>query len=188
MQSVPEIVLMNLPAGACLTLDALEGRYELSRQQISNAIGRLVVRGLVERAQAGCYQLTKEGQLAKKNGAIDVAPRNQPPKLPPNNFPQRIWSTMRMSGVFTIGDLVTAANWPAADAEARARVYVRRLKSAGYVIELPTRQKGVHQFSNGFKRFRLIRNTGPFAPAYKLNRNVMRDDNLREEVPCASRT
>ena len=92
---------------------------------------------------------------------------------------------MRMGASFTSGEIaMTALSAPGDGAENNLRWYVRRLKQAGYLVELPVRQQGAKLTSNGFKRFRLIRDTGYQAPVYRPKLKALHDYNIGEDVPC----
>lgn len=182
-------VLHHLVGGVCLTIDVLEVELGLTRRQISNAMSTLVRHGLVERAEAGCYQLTADGEVARAEGRVFTSGPNGPHtgrarKPWRDTFRQRAWSAMRMSVTFTIGDIVVAASVDDRDSTANAMKYARQLTLAGYLMEMPVRQKGTRLTSNGFKRFRLIRDTGPAAPVYREKKKALYDYNLREDVPC----
>lgn len=186
---IPTTVLHALADGSCRTIDQLDVALDLSRRQISNGAASLILRGYAERVEAGCYQLTPAGSEAAERGET-IKPGPWRPdtgkirKPQQDTLRQRAWNAMRMSATFTIGDIVMAAARDDADPESNVQRYLRHLKNAGYVAELPTRQRGTHLTSNGFKRFRLIRDTGPSAPAYRAGKNTIHDYNLREDVPC----
>lgn len=90
-----------------------------------------------------------------------------------------------MSVTFTIGDIaMAAASAKDANAEDNVQRFLNVLRHAGYVVELPIRQRGTRLTSNGFKRFRLLKNTGPLAPGVR-RRDCIHDWNTGEDVPCA---
>lgn len=183
-----DTLLREFPEKVCLSLDALTDRIGLSRSIVSTAVGRLVTLGLVERRKVGCYQLTTNGVRAKRGGVSFLAPAKPKPfPAATNDFHQRVWSVMRMSGsgTFTTREVVMVINWPIQHPEVAARRYLRQLKGAGYVIELPKREQSNQAGSHGLKRYRLIRNTGQIAPEYKPSRGVLYDPNTKEDVPCA---
>ncbi|XHE13649.1 hypothetical protein PCC82_02610 [Agrobacterium deltaense] len=135
--------------------------------------------GLIQRRKVGCYQLTSTGLKAKRSGVIPAPPAPTPrPKSPVDNFRQRVWSIMRMSGVFTVQEVVMVADWPLEHPEVEATKYLRDLKRAGYVIELPNRGKGP-------RRFRLVRNSGQLAPVRVASDRLIRDPNTGDVLPCA---
>jgi hypothetical protein len=149
----------------------------------------LIFRGLVERVETGCYQLTLAGSAAKARGDVitsgpwkpDTAKHRKPVQ---DTFRQRLWNAIRMSRSFTIGDLVIAAGRGEKDPENNATWYIRHLRAAGYIAELPVRQKGTRLTSNGFKRWRLLRDTGDKAPVYRPKAKLVHDYNTGEDVAC----
>lgn len=187
--AIPTMILHHLASGACRTIDELADSLPLNRGQISNGARALVFRNQLERIETGCYQLTASGVAAAASGEVIKAGPWRPDtckvrKRWPDTFRQRLWNAMRMSVTFTIGDIVIAAKRDDRDPEDNAGRYIRQLKSAGYIAELPTRQKGTRLTSNGFKRFRLIKDTGPFAPVFRPRTKAVHDYNNQEDVPC----
>lgn len=186
--AVPTSILQALADGSCKTIDDLNADLPLNRRQISDGACQLILRDLAERIEVGCYRLTKAGlQAASEGRAITSGPRRAhtgKPRRLSDTFRQRAWTAMRMSGAFTVGDLVMAAARGEADPENNANRYLQCLHRAGYVVELPTRQPGTRLTSNGFKRYRLIRDTGPSAPVWSGKRRALHDFNTGEDVPC----
>lgn len=180
---LPNTILATLAGGVCMTIDQLDANLPLTRRQISDGAAKLILRGLAERVEAGCYQLTPAGQQALAAGTtITSGPRGRHTggmrKAPRDTLRQRAWTAMRMSGAFTIGDIAMAAG-RAGDAapETNVQRYLHRLKKAGYVTELQVRARGTALTSNGFKRFRLLKDTGPLAPVWSDARGQMVDRN-----------
>ena len=102
-----------------------------------------------------------------------------------DTFRQRIWAAMRVRRVFSIGDITSdAARGDEATARDNAKRYVRVLVAAGFLTEATRRRPGTALTSNGFKMFRLSRNTGPRAPVFSKTRRMVHDPNTREVVPC----
>jgi hypothetical protein len=188
--AIPTTILHHLSDGSCQTIDAIEAALGLTRRQISDGAAKLILRGYVERTEVGCYQLTSAGAEAQRNGVVITSGPWRPDtvkvrKPVRDTFRQRVWNAMRMSGTFTVGDLVVAAARDELDAENNTSWYLRRLAAAGYVIELPIRQKGTRLTSSGFKRWRLIHDTGPIAPAYRRKLDAVHDYNTGKDVGCA---
>lgn len=187
---IPSTILHCLADGACRTIDELDEMLDLSRRQISDGAAKLVLRDYLERVETGCYQLTPVGIAAAQAGETissgpwrpDTARARRPVR---DTFRRRLWSAMRMGGVFTIADLVMAAA-RAGDLrpENNAARYISYLIRAGYVEELRERRRGMKLTSSGFKRYRLVKNTGPLAPAFSPKRMALHDYNMREDVPC----
>jgi len=61
---------------------------------------------------------------------------------------------------------------------------IGRLRRAGYLREAPTRVRGTAVTSNGFKKFTLVRNTGPIAPVWSDARKCLHDFNLEADMTC----
>lgn len=187
---LPTTLLRCLADGACRTIDELDETLALDRRQISDAAFRLINRGYAERVERGCYRLTADGIAAAERGeALTGGPSGpdtvQVRKPWRDTSRQRAWAAMRMSGAFTVGEIAMAALRDADPAaEDNLRRYVLQLKRAGYLVELPVRQSGTKLTSNGFKRFRLIRDTGFEAPVYRTKTKALHDYNTGEDVPC----
>ncbi|MCM2431982.1 MarR family transcriptional regulator [Agrobacterium rosae] len=174
-----EVIFDHLLAGACLKMESLVEVTGLPRYTLTIALGKMVSAGLVERRKVGCYQLSRLGRKAKKYGVIPALPKPPTePKLPADGFRQRLWAVMRMSGPFAVRDIVMVTDWPLKYAENAAHRYVSALKQAGYVVELPTKDKRQ-------KRFRLVRNSGQLAPVFMERAGLIRDPNTNEVVSCA---
>ncbi|MCT4654388.1 MAG: hypothetical protein N4A65_01125 [Cohaesibacter sp.] len=195
MAGLSNDLIHNLSDGACRTIDQLDASMDHGRKEIVKATGRLIHRGLVERVEIGCYQLSNAGKdLAASGEEIKPGPfRTDRGKCrkPRDTMRQRAWQAMRMSGSFTIGDIAMAAAGPNdARPEGNLQKYFRALRHAGYLIELPVRAQGTALTSNGFKRFRLLKDTGLIAPIYRANKGAIFDHNLGdsgEEIPCRAK-
>ncbi len=111
---IPTTLLCTLGDGSCRTIDQLDALLPLTRRQISDGAARLVMRGLLERIEAGCYRLTAAGRQAAARGDTissgpfrpDSAKARKPWR---NTLRQRAWNAMRMSSTFTIGYIAMAA-------------------------------------------------------------------------------
>lgn len=173
--------------GACRTLSDLDASLPYNRKKISNGIYVLVLDGLAERIEAGCYQLTEKGRAFAASGQRFGETRGSNAvvrRVRSSTFHQRLWAVIRMSGTFTVGDVVVAAARSERNPEHLARRYIAHLVAAGYVAELPGRVRGTRPGSAGFKRFRLLKNTGELAPAWRNAINAVHDYNTGEDIPC----
>lgn len=184
-------LIRALPAGACLTVDDLTAVVPMDRRVIVKTAGALVTRGLLERVERGCFQLTAEGRRVVESGeSLSSGPQGshtgaRTPRR--TTLRTRLWRAMRVHGKFTVGDLLTAAVRGAEkDPENNAHQYLRRLQEAGYLHRLPVRRKGTALTSNGFCRWTLIRDTGPDAPMLRRTATgwEIRDPNTGEVWPC----
>lgn len=184
----PTALLSVLSDGSCRTIAQLEEELDLTRRQVSDAAARLLRRDYLMRMEVGCYKLTDEGIAAADRGeVITSGPRGKHTgcKVIQNTFRQRAWLSMRTRGRFTVGDLICdAANGDDRNPIDNVRRYLTVLVRAGYVIELPRRVAGTAPTSNGYKLFALAKNTGREAPVYQPTKQVLRDLNLGEDVPC----
>ncbi|MDN5785719.1 hypothetical protein [Pseudorhodobacter sp.] len=187
----PTALLQRLSGGLCLTIDQLADDLDLTNRQVSDAAANLLRRDYLDRMALGCYQLTEAGEQAARAGeVITSGPKGtrDSHQLVRNTLRQRAWSAMRVRGQFTVPDLVSDASTPGDGNPAdNLQRYLRGLKSAGYVVELPRRAAGTKMTSNGFKLFALNRYTGPKAPSVLPGRNGIHDFNLRKDVPCIPR-
>lgn len=187
---LPTTILNSLKDGACQTIDDLVVGLELTRRQVSDGAAKLIFRGLLERVETGCYQLTPAGLEAARSGEVIKSGPWRPDTVSvrkplPDTFRQRLWTAMRMSRTFTIGDVAMIAARPDDESpENNAAWYVRRLRWAGYVAELPVRQKGTRLTSTGFKRYRLLKDTGSVAPVYRPKIRALYDHNTQEALLC----
>lgn len=182
-------LLGRLADGECLTLPVLAREYGISEKRVSKAASSLHARGYLMRAVAGCYRLTDGGLAAAARGEVissgpidaDAAVLD---RAPSNGYRDRLWRSMRAQIQFTIVDIVTDAIDGEKDAINDAYRYVRILKSANYVVELPDRVPGTRPGSNGMKMFWLVRDTGPRAPLHRSKLGLVHDFNTGEDAPC----
>lgn len=159
---------------------------ELTPRQVTNAAANLLRRGYLTLCDGVVYQLTEAGLAAAEAGeVIKGGPKGQV-KLIKGTIRQRAWCAMRIRRSFTIGELVADAAEPD-EGQPRDNIgrFLSRLAQAGYVREQPRRAPGTAIGSNGFKRYSLVRNTGPKAPVFRSELGVIFDPNLGEDVPCA---
>lgn len=191
---LPTTVLHSLTDGACRTIDDLAESLKLTRRQVSDGAAKLVLRGLLERIEAGCYQLTATGIAAAAAGEVIKSGPWRPDTVTvrkplPDTFRQRLWTAMRMSKTFTVGEVAMIASRESEESpENNAAWYIRHLKDAEYLVELPVRQKGTRLTSNGYKRYRLLKDTGSLAPVYRPKTKEVFDHNTGEAVSCAKPT
>lgn len=182
--SLQSAILNLLQPGHCLTMDELYEQSDLTRRQIANGAAGLITRGYVERVEIGCYQLTGEGHTARLAGTLLTSgPRTQLTGqriTKANSFRARLWRAMRAMKTFTVRDLIALAStgtWDGYDAAIR---YIRPLKTAGYLLELPRRSAGTALTSPGYKQYLLIRDTGHRAPIVKAKARAVYDQNTQE--------
>ena len=173
-------------------IDLLDASLELRRHEIIKAVGKMIVSGYVQRLERGVYALTdfgtrtyllKEGiRRGPQAPATGQRSANKTPSLR-----QKAWNVMRMGEPFDIESLaMVAANEDVAAPVNNLQRYVRVLVQADYCNMMPTVRRGTRPGSNGHRRYRLVKNTGPIAPVHKSRAKppCIYDHNLGRAVPC----
>lgn len=185
-------IIDALSDGSCKTIYALADELQLTTKCVSTAACKLIDRGHVERMERGCYQLSAAALQNPKKIKITSGPRGTRTGLSSPirkaSLKQRAWNSMRIGDVFTIPDLVrSAARTTDKDPTDNLQQYCRLLVRTGYLIELTMRASGTAVTSNGFKRFRMIDDTGPVAPSIRRKHGLqVYDRNTREVRPWVS--
>jgi|GEM_PF-4278210 len=160
---------------------------------VRTRIGSLIARGFVASASSTRYRVTAAGRaFAKGNDSIKPGPvpgRRTKSRTPDRaSLHARLWRAIKRTPKFTIRQIVTlAAHDDETKAIDSARKYVRYLARAGYVKELPRRERATRlQGSNGDKVYYAIEHTGSIHPRVRKSRAKvpgMFDANLREWRP-----
>lgn len=182
-QGTTQIAILGAIGKGLKTLDELDAHLPIVRSEISKAVSKLIEKLLIERLEAGIYQLTAEGCDFLAEGRTITSGPTKPLHFlraqPENTFRQRAWNAMRLQRRFTVPSISMVAK-TASDGNVvhNLQVFIGRLVAAGYVVELPAREKGTALTSNGFKVFRLIKDTGHLAPVWSKGKMV--DRNLAE--------
>ncbi len=177
-----------LADGACRTTAELAALTGLPTQKVANAAGRLILRGLAERVERGCYRLTEAGVASARSGeALRPGPRGPHGKrkaVQRQSFRQRAWAAMRMCGKFTAPEIMRLAARPGERGGSLHNLYryLRALEAARYVHRLPVKERGTRPGSTGFARWRVMRDTGPLAPAYSVRDAALFDRNTGETI------
>ena len=164
----------------------------VTAKRTSKAAASLISRRYAVRARIGIYEITPAGRAALASGVrISSGPldKNATVLVRPitNGFRDRCWTSMRLRRIFTIRDLVADAEAGEKDAENDAGRYVRILISVSYIKAETSREPGTKPGSNGYKRFRLVKNTGPRAPLHRSKLGIVHDFNTGEDLPCSPR-
>lgn len=185
--TIQKEVLDLLEPGQCLTMDELSARGPLNRRQVSNGAAGLIRRGFVERADIGCYQLTRAGIEARESGVSLTsgprAPLTGRRRTRKVTFAARLWKAMRAMRSFTVDDLVALAVRAERDPLTMAYRYVKAMERAGYVLATPRRKPGTALTSNGHKHYILVRDTGPEAPVLSMRHRAILDPNTGDRHP-----
>ncbi len=176
-----------LADGGCRTIAELAEMAGIDRKKVSTTMCRLILRGLAERVERGCFRLTERGMQSARDGeVIRSGPQKRHSGLTRprrNSFRQRAWAAMRMSGKFTVPEILRLAARPGTRGGSADNLhrYLRALEQAGYVRRLPVRQRGTAPGSNGFIRWMLVRDSGPQAPTVRRDGSVL-DRNTGEII------
>lgn len=187
-EATHQIAVMGALGDKTVTLTELTALLPISAHSIQKATGKLIQRDYLERLENGVYRLTLTGREALEHGvSLTSGPHRGQRKhmFYRDCLQQRAWSAMRlMAARFTIADIVTlAVKEDDKKPEQSLQKYFYRLTRAGYLIELPTRVKGKSLTSNGFKQWRLMRDTGDQSPRWLEKQQAFKDYNTREVFP-----
>lgn len=187
-------VLAALDRADCRTPDRLAAATGLERRAVIKGAGKLIGRGLAERAERGCYRLTAEGEVWRASGRPFTSGPwraiTQPLKRPRRvTFQDKLWRGLRASGRATVPQLLALSDRDGRPAQQLAQQYLRTLNRAGYVRKLPRRDRAsaTAPSSNGYAVWLLVRDTGPLAPSWRRSKGDLWDPNLREAVALADR-
>lgn len=181
--------LLRQIGDACLTLAELAEMSGHSAHQVSAAMAKLVSRGLVDRVERGCFEVTRDGRRALLAGKVIKSGPRRPHtgRRSPvrDTLRQRAWNAMRMAKRFTIRDLAAVSvRGGEGDPVENIGRFIRDLARAGYVQKVGT-EEGTAVTSNGFVRWVLVRDTGHRVPVYSAKRRAVVDFNTGEDVPCS---
>ncbi|MDR6952648.1 hypothetical protein J2X65_002007 [Ancylobacter sp. 3268] len=188
-EATHQIAIMGAIGRGIRTVDSLVAHLPIDRKGVLRPLSRLVGRAYVERDEDGAYQLTESGLSFLASGAPlksgRKGPRDKVRRPKTENFRQRAWAAMRLQSRFVQADILMLAARPDdGDAASNLRTFVMLLVRAGYLIVLPDRVPGSGLTRTPQKVFRLTRNTGELAPAFRETRGVMHDANTGEDFPC----
>lgn len=178
-------------AGAeCITEQRLVELTKLTPKQVENACQRLLRHEFIARSGQGCHRLLPAGIQAIEQGqALHSGPKGPQESGQRQRNPgmrQRIWNALRSGKKLTIDDVIMrVAEGDEQDPRSNVGHYIRALAQAGYVLEMPIREKPMNLTSNGAKRWLLISDTGPLAPTVRVSRKTIYDPNLEREVAMA---
>lgn len=189
MRTFAEELLDALPPpGDPVTIAMLANRMGGNNKRVSKSIAILRRRGLVERLDIGLYKLTEQGEKVRAEGiALKNGPRKKQsaPHRRTAPFREAFWRALRLSDdAITIGDALSLIpeEIHGSNPAHNAHQYLRRLIAAGYVKAMDWREPGTAVTSNGFKRYRLLKNTGPLAPFWSLKDGKLIDLNPVKEI------
>ncbi|KAA6405779.1 hypothetical protein [Candidatus Tokpelaia sp.] len=171
-----QIAVLGAVGKGHLSLDALAEHLPIGRKYIAKAASKLILRGFLSREDKGGFSLTAPGSaFLDKGEMLKSGPKGTigRPKIYADTQRQRIWRAIRLIRRFTVSDLaILACTGEEATPYDNIQAYIRKLAGSGYLTELPQRQAGQAETSNGFKIYRLIKDTGPRAPVWSKGRLV----------------
>jgi len=176
---IKEAILASIGPDDCKVTVDIAAAVGRSANKVAGAVGEMIVHGLVERIERGCYRLTPEGRALLASGApIKSGPRgpHSGARRPnPDTLRQRAWSAMRLMTTFTTVDILLRAAKPDETAcESNLARYLRALIAAGLIVETPRRSfVGQAPSSNGCKVYRLIKDIGEIAPRMSERRGLI---------------
>lgn len=181
-------------------LDGITRVSGLERKQVINACDKLVAHGYLVRrtysdgkVKPGKFLLTPEGRIALEAGAnLKSGPKGPSGKArdTAGSLREKVWRLLRIRQKASVPEVVGLL----CDGEATAKTietttnnvqkYLRALRATGYLIEM-RREPGTKPTSNGFKRYLLVRDTGPLAPTRRGKDCVYDPNEEREYVVMA---
>lgn len=181
-------------------LDGISRVSGLERKQIISACEKLVTHGFLIRqtysdgkVKPGKFRLTAEGRIALEAGAnLKSGPKKPSGKArdTAGSLREKVWRLLRIRQKASVPEVVGLL----CDGEATAKTieattnnvqkYLRALRATGYLIEM-RREPGTKPTSNGFKRYLLVRDTGPLAPTRRGKDCVYDPNEEREYVVLA---
>lgn len=174
--------------GECVTYKRLIELTGMEYRQVQNASEVLERNGFVTRSAPGCLSVTQEGLTAMASGkTIRSGPNKPKVRTRRAKASRRIdaWRAIRMrkGAAFTLADIIgLISRGTEKNILANIGKYISALESAGYLVKMAKRLPGTALTSNGFVRWRLIKDTGPDAPIWRMGNGMIYDPNNGEEV------
>ncbi|MBN2752583.1 MAG: hypothetical protein JXQ84_07725, partial [Rhodospirillaceae bacterium] len=181
-------LLAALSPDACLTVAELATASGMENRAVVKAAAALITRGLAARAEIGCFTLTDEGLVFRAagqeitSGPMGALTQSYRHRRRPG-LQDRLWAALRIKGKASIPELLELAGTGEEKGNS-VHKYTAALTKAGYLREL-RRVAGTAPTSNGFKRYALIRDTGPEAPQLRTRSHCVYDPNTGEVFSLA---
>lgn len=171
-------IVEALSGGQCLTTTELKHCTQMTGSVVSDTCCKLVARGWIVRRERGCFELSKHGKQAVKNGETITSGPTRPLT---QGYPKKrrkltarcaIWRSIRILRKFTIGELeiLTSASHD------NTMQFVGYLLKSGVLIPLK-REPGAALTSNGFRRWFLMHDLGPETPIWRPTTRELFDPN-----------
>ena len=169
----------------CVTETRLAELTNLTPKQVENACQNLRRHGFIRRNGKGCHRLTPAGKDAAEAGLQIRSGPNGPQatgiRRRDAGMRQRAWTALAMRKPMTVDDIVMRASMgDERDPRGNLYKYLRALQRAGYLMEMPLREKPLNSTSNGCKRWVLVRYNGPVCPVVRDSRRAVYDPNNQQ--------
>lgn len=168
-------------------LEAITQESGLQSKQVINACDKLIAHGYLTRQlyadgrpKPGRYLLTAEGRIALEAGAnLKSGPRRAhgKPRDTSGSLREKVWRLLRIRQKLSVPEALGVLCDGHASAKQIERTgenvqkYLRALRATGYLVDM-RREPGAKATSNGFKRYLLVRDTGPLAPTRRSKDRV----------------
>lgn len=181
-------------------LDGITRESGLERKQVINACDKLVAHGFLVRqthtdgkTKPGKYRLTAEGRIALEAGAnLKSGPKGPSGKArdTAGSMRDKVWRLLRIRQKASVPEVVALlCDGDATEKQIECvtnnvQKYLRALRATGYLADM-RREPGAKPTSNGFKRYLLVRDTGPLAPTRRGKDRVYDPNEEREYVVMA---
>ncbi len=175
--------------GDVVVLAELVTATGLTARQTADACTTLVAHEILKRVcyangnvKPGQFEISEAGRLAIANGVtLTSGPREAhgKPRVTSGTTRERIWRLLRIRKRLSVPETVALLSDAGDDTTrltATVQKYLRVLRRAGYLADM-RREPGTALTSNGFKRYILVRDSGPAAPTLRRGRNSMYDPN-----------
>jgi predicted transcriptional regulator len=177
-------VLVEIVRGTS-QLSMLAAGLQQDRNAVVMAVQCLKHRGLVTTTAPGEYEATDAGrQFLAEGRTVASGQGSARPRQKTRGLRQRAWWVLRARGMVTIPDLLsTLADGSEKNAAKNISRYLSALVKTGFVTELETRAPGAALTSNGYKRYKLTKNSGRQAPVLRQTRGEVYDPNSGEVIP-----
>lgn len=177
-----EKLLAALTPNMCLTIDELAASTGRPYVATVDALRAAHAAGTIRCSERGCYELTGKGKKILAGEALKAKKAEKLPPLPRyrDTRQQRIWNAARALKKFSCRDLTLYARHDdevPKDFLITARQYTGLLRRAGFLVTLDVPDRSGKRAA---LRFRLARDTGPFAPSTRHN-GIVYDRNTKEE-------
>ena len=189
MSWVAHKVLAAIADEGALSTVAITRASGVAGKSLENAIYRLRARAFIA-LEHGRYRITEPGRAFIETGKrFTSGPRGTQPgrRLHTGTLRERAWRAMRIKVKFSSAEIVALAATDAArDPDSNVGKYLRALERSGYLMPLARREAGTSPTSNGFRRYVLVRNSGPQAPRWLPKLGTVYDPNTEEQHPVVT--